>query len=154
MVAGKKRASKSKLRTAKKRDRPVHTYKVVWAGALFGFLLMLFVGWMPFIGPLMIGLAIGFLVKKAGWSFFAGFSAGVIGTIVLALWSLLIGMSFAPMFLSASALVGLVFGLPIIYGFLIMSFISALIGGTAGVLGAFFSATSVWNYRNDDASAA
>ncbi len=154
MVTRRKRAKKSKQRAAAKRTRPTNTYKVVWAGALFGFLLMLFVGWMPFIGPLMIGLAIGFLVKKAGWSFFAGFSAGIIGTIILALWSLLLGMPFAPMFLSAAALVGLVFGLPIIYGFLIMSFISALIGGTAGAVGAFCSAANFWDYRNDDASAA
>ena len=154
MVTRRKRGSKSKSRVGARRASPAHTYRVVWAGALFGFMLMFFVGWLPFIGPLMIGLAIGFLVKKAGWSFFAGFSAGIIGTIILALWSLLLGMPFAPMFLSASALVGLVFGLPIIYGFLIMSFISALIGGTAGAVGAFCSAANFWDYRNDDASAA
>ena len=154
MVTRRKRGSKSKSRVGARRASPAHTYRVVWAGALFGFMLMFFVGWLPFIGPLMIGLAIGFLIKKTKWSFFAGFSAGIIGTVVLALWSLLIGMSFAPMFLSASALVGLVFGLPIVYGFLIMSFVSAIIGGAAGVIGAFFSAANVWNYRNEDASAA
>ena len=154
MVARRKRPGKPKSRASKKHDRPIHTYRVVWAGALFGFMLMLFVGWMPFIGPLMVGLAIGFLVKKMAWSFFAGFTAGIIGTVVLALWSLLIGMSFAPMFLSASALVGLVLGLPIIYGFLVMSFIGAIIGGAAGFLGAFFSAANFWDYRNEEASAA
>jgi hypothetical protein len=154
MVAKRKRARTQHPHKESKLDRPVHTYKVVWAGALFGFVLMLFVGWLPFIGPLMIGLAIGFLVKRTGWSFFAGFSAGVIGTIVLMLWSLLLGMSFAPMFLSASAVVGLVFGLPIIYGFLLMSFVSGIIGGTAGVVGAFCSAVNLMHYRNDDASSA
>ena len=144
-----KRKTRRRIRAMKKRSlRPNDTYKVVWAGTLFGFLLMLFLGWMPILGPLMVGLGIGFLVKRRAWSVFAGFSAVVIGGIIISLWALLVGASFAPMLLSVSAFMGIMFGFPIMYGFLLLSFASAVIGGIAAYCAAAFSGSRINIYRD------
>ncbi|MEM3841629.1 MAG: hypothetical protein QXN59_02975 [Candidatus Micrarchaeaceae archaeon] len=138
---------------ARRRLKPSQTYKVVWAGTLFGFILMLFIGWAPFLGSLMAGLAIGLLVKRKAWSVFAGFSAVIIGAIIISMWALLVGAPFAPMFLSAGAFVGIAFGFPIMYGFLIMSFIDAAIAGVAAACGAMLVSSRALGY-NTEASAA
>jgi len=86
-------------------------------GAFVGFLLLIFLGFIPILGALIAGVVAGLIARGAGRGAAAGFVAGILGAVVVALL-LTVG----------GAAIGGIFGLAGLGGLL-----GGLVGG-AGVL--------------------
>lgn len=55
-------------------------------GALAGFLLLVFLGFIPIVGALIAGFVAGLIARGAGRGAVAGFVAGILRAVILALF--------------------------------------------------------------------
>jgi hypothetical protein len=103
-------------------------------GAFAGFLLLIFLGFIPILGALIAGFVAGLIARGAGRGAAAGFVAGILGAVIVALL-LTVGGAAIGELLGLSGLGGLVGGLVggaavlLSLGNAIVCLIGGLIGG-------------------------
>jgi hypothetical protein len=103
-------------------------------GAFVGFLLLVFLGFIPILGALIAGLVAGLIARGAGRGAAAGFVAGILGAVVIALLLTVGGATIGGLFGLAGLgglLGGLVGGAGVLLslGNAIVCLIGGLIGG-------------------------
>jgi hypothetical protein len=103
-------------------------------GAFVGFLLLIFLGFIPILGALIAGLVAGLIARGAGRGAAAGFVAGIVGAVVVALLLTVGGAAIGGLFGLAGLgglLGGLVGGAGVLLslGNAIVCLIGGLIGG-------------------------
>jgi hypothetical protein len=87
-------------------------------GAFVGFLLLIFLGFIPVLGALIAGIVAGLIARGAGRGAAAGFVAGILGAVIVAL-----------LLTAGGATIGGLFGLASLGGLL-----GGLVGGAAVLL--------------------
>ncbi len=98
-------------------------------GIITTFLLLIVLGWKPYIGPIIAGLIRGYIVEKGAiGGLITGFVGGLLGGILLTLIFMFLGSLIGPL----GALIGLIFGGIICLLFLPVA-VLAEIGGLIGV---------------------
>ncbi len=103
-------------------------------GSIVGFLLMLVIGWVPFVGALIAGFVAGLIAKGPGRGFAAGLGASIIGLAMITLAFALAGTFLAGLVGTLTfGLLGL--GISVFLGIMWLGgIILAAVGGALGGL--------------------
>lgn len=102
-------------------------------GVLAGFLLLIFLGFIPILGALIAGIVAGLIARGAGRGAVAGFVAGIFGSVVLAIFLSFLGAAVGGIF-GLTGLGGLLGGL-VGGSYVVLSLGSAIVCLIGGLIG-------------------
>ncbi|MCL4381269.1 MAG: DUF5518 domain-containing protein [Candidatus Marsarchaeota archaeon] len=109
--------------------RKMHRNNRLLRGVLSGFAVMVFLGWIPIIGPVLSGLIAGIVTKRGAlYGMLSGLLAGIAGSIAV-IFALLLFLR--PLFHLLLAVFAIDFSAMII----LIGFTSVLLSATCGYIG-------------------
>ena len=107
----------------------MHRSNMLLRGVLSGFIVMVFLGWIPVIGPVISGLIAGIVTKKgAFYGMLSGLVSGIIGSVVVIFALILL---LQPLF----HLLLTLFAIDLNDMIILIGFTSVLLSATCGYIG-------------------